>query len=124
MRWAYRWINHGALLAGCVLAAQGVTAATRGSGDFDVTVAPGRFEEVCVSVPAHQKLRYRFEAEASLDFNVHFHRGNDVLYPVKRSAVRRDDGAVSGASAEDYCLMWDNRGALPVRVRGSTRVEP
>jgi hypothetical protein len=41
-----------------------------------------------------------------VDFNIHYHRGDEVFYPVKREAMRRDGGTFTAKTGEDYCWMW------------------
>jgi hypothetical protein len=88
-------------------------------GAFARTVAAGGFDELCLPLTAGQRLRYRFRAEAPLDFNIHHHRGREVFYPVRATALREQPLAdFTAPAADDYCLMWENRGAHPVRVDG------
>lgn len=68
---------------------------------------------------AGEAVAYRFEASAPLDFNIHFHRGKDVEYPVKIERTPRHDAAFSAPSAETFCWMWTSRSAGAVRVSGS-----
>lgn len=91
-------------------------------GTFELALKPGGFDEICLRIEAGARIVYRFRAEAEVDFNIHHHRGREVLYPVRQSAVRAvEQASFSPTTGEDYCLMWENRGAAPVRVEG--RVE-
>lgn len=88
-------------------------------GAFTRTVAAGGFDELCLPLAAGQRLRYRFVADAPLDFNIHHHRGREVFYPVRAAALREQAATdFTAPAADDYCLMWENRGAHPVRVDG------
>ena len=49
------------------------------------------------------------EVPAPVDFNIHYHRGDEVFYPVKRDAMRGDGGTFSAKTGEDYCWMWTAR---------------
>ena len=40
--------------------------------------------EECVKLSAGASIRYVFESSAPVEFNIHFHRGDSVEYPVKR----------------------------------------
>ena len=85
---------------------------------FALEIAPGNFNEHCLKIDAGKAIRYRFEAAAALDFNIHHHRGNDVLYPVKRDGIRRAQAEFRAPASGDYCLMWSNNGRVQVRVAG------
>ena len=54
-----------------------------------------------------------------MEFNIHFHRGKDVVYPVKADAVSRAAERFTAPSAEEFCLMWTNGTAAMVTVKGT-----
>ena len=81
------------------------------SGRFErtVTVAPGKFAELCGKLPAGLKVRWDFEANAPLDFNVHYHVGKDVVFPSKMAATRKAKDVLDTQIEQDYCWMWSNK---------------
>jgi hypothetical protein len=89
------------LCAGAALAAE--------AKDFHVTLAPGKIHEECQRVEAGQSRQYSWKSDQPVDFNVHYHRGNDVSFPVKRDAMRGDGGTFTAKDGEDYCWMWTAR---------------
>jgi hypothetical protein len=86
---------------------------------LSLAIAPGKFDEQCVKLEAGAALHYRFKANGPVDFNIHHHQGSEVLYPVKRAGVRRFGDKFRAPAADEYCLMWENKGKNPVTVRGS-----
>jgi hypothetical protein len=80
-------------------------------------VRPGNFEEMCFELEAGSSMRYLFDADTALDFNVHWHRGSQVFYPVRSAAVDRRGGVVFSRDKEAYCLMWTNHGRAGVALR-------
>ena len=60
------------------------------SGDgrfkYQGAIAAGKFVEVCGKLPSGLNVRWDFEASTSVDFNVHYHEGKDVVFSVQ--AVR------------------------------------
>ena len=102
-----------AIFIGGSVAAQGVSTA------FTHTVKPRGFAEECFKLPGGETIGYAFESSAAMDFNIHFHRGKDVVYPVKVDAVRRADERFTAPSAEEFCLMWTNGTAAMVTVKGT-----
>ncbi|GAB4482485.1 MAG: hypothetical protein OHK0044_31530 [Burkholderiaceae bacterium] len=97
-----------------------MAAAVRAGADetLRVSIAPGKFDEHCLRIEAGRTIGYRFEASAPVDFNIHHHRGMDVLYSVKRAATRGLAEPWRAESTDDYCLMWENTGAAAVTVEG------
>lgn len=84
---------------------------------LEATLRGGAFDELCVHLGAGESVRYAFDADARLDFNIHWHRGNDVLYPVKRDGVARLGGRFTADASQIYCLMWTHRGRTDVSLR-------
>lgn len=85
---------------------------------FNASLEPGKIHEECLRLEAGEKRRYHWKATGPVDFNIHFHRGPEVFYPVKRDAMRGDGGTFAAKSGEDYCWMWKARDTT-VRVEGS-----
>jgi hypothetical protein len=84
---------------------------------IESVLAPGAFDELCFELSAGQSMRYTFDADAPLDFNIHWHRGKDVLFPVKIGAVARLGSVFRSSDKQPYCLMWTNRARVPVALR-------
>lgn len=74
--------------------------------------------EECFELRSGQTIGYAFESTAPVDFNIHFHRGNAVEYPVKRDQIQQADDRFEASSTQEFCLMWTNRTQAPVRVNG------
>jgi hypothetical protein len=102
--------------AGMAFAASGADLAPE-HPSIDVTLAAGKLHEACVKLEAGEKRRYHWKSSAPVDFNIHYHRGEEVFYPVKRDAMRGDGGTFSAKTGEDYCWMWTAKNA-PARVEG------
>ena len=107
----------GAMFGTVLLLAQ--AAAQPVAKTFAHTVNARGSAEECFRLAANGSVAYAFEASAPVDFNIHFHRGNEVEYPVKSDQVRHADARFVAASAEEYCLMWTNRTAASLSVRGT-----
>ena len=87
-------------------------------GPFTLTLSGKAFEERCIALSAGETIRYRFIASAPVDFNIHYHRGKDVFYPVKQANVSDAGGAFRAESTEEYCLMWESTEGT-IRLEGS-----
>jgi hypothetical protein len=96
-----------------------ITWSADGGFVYTTTVAPGRFAELCGKLDAGHAVRWRFDAAAPLDFNIHYHVGKDVVYPVKATALAHGTDTLDATLAQEYCWMWTNRGTVPVRLEVS-----
>jgi hypothetical protein len=74
-----------------------------------VALEPHKIHEECQRVAAGDKRKYHWKSSAPVDFNIHYHRGPEVFYPVKREAMRGDGGTFDPKTGEDYCWMWTAR---------------
>ncbi|HUP29371.1 MAG TPA: hypothetical protein VM122_04290 [Usitatibacter sp.] len=106
------------------LAADPPQAAMKGSWHpFTVTLAPTKDHEVCTRMQKGETRRYHWKSDAAVDFNIHHHKGNDVIYPVKRPAMRGDGGSFTAKDADEYCWMWTAR-AANAKVEGRLEDPP
>ena len=110
------------LAPAAALAADTATAPKDAWKPFSATLQPGKIHEECQRVEAGQSRRYSWKSDAPVDFNVHYHRGNDVTYPVKREGMRGDGGTFAAKESEDYCWMWTARDK-PAKVEGRIEVK-
>jgi hypothetical protein len=109
----------------CIGAACVVAHAVAGTADgFAFDIAAGKFDEHCLKLDAGEAIRWRFAATGPVDFNIHVHRGNAVIFPVRRDGVQRASGSFRSRTAEDYCLMWTNVGGTAVTLHGSVERRP
>lgn len=100
-----------------VLALVAVPAlAADGTGPYALRLSGKAFEERCLKLAAGESIRFQFRSSAPVDFNIHTHRGDDVVYPVRRAATRARKGTFRADAPGDYCLMWE-------QASGSATVE-
>ena len=79
-----------------------------------VSVAPGKFAEVCGKLARADSVAWRFDASGPLNFNIHYHEGKDVRYPERRDALAGASGRLQVALDQDYCWMWTNKSGQAV----------
>ena len=84
---------------------------------IDAMLPPKKIHEECVRLEAGQSRRWHWKSSAPVDFNIHYHRGEEVFYPVKRDGMRADGGTFTARTGEDYCWMWSAK-AAPAHVEG------
>ncbi len=79
-------------------------------------IKPGGIHEECASAKGGQKFAYSFYASTPVDFNVHYHAGDKIYYPIERRGVTMDDGTYVPDHQDIYCLMWTNIQKTPVTL--------
>ena len=85
---------------------------------FSFALEPTKVHEECLRMEAGEKRRFHWKADGPVDFNVHYHEGRDVFYPVKRDGMRGDGGTFTAKIAQDYCWMWTAKNT-PAKIEGS-----
>jgi hypothetical protein len=95
-----------ALAATSALAAAAGAAAKAGK---PVMLKPQKIHEKCLSLAPPQKLQYSFGTDKAVDFDIHYHKGDMVYYPVREKRTTSSEGLYTPPSREDYCMTWENR---------------
>ena len=88
----------------------------KGRFEHGANVAAGKFVELCGKLPQGAKVQWTFDAAAPVDFNIHYHRGKEVVTPAEAKHATRGADTLAVAVAEEYCWMWTNKTAGPVRL--------
>jgi|SRR5688572_2819547 hypothetical protein len=109
-----------ALLAASLVLPGAASPAKSNDLAVEVNLAPRKVHEECARMEAGESRRWHWKSTAPVDFNIHYHRGEEVFYPVKRDGMRGDGGTFTAKSGEDYCWMWTARDAT-AKVEGQIR---
>ena len=88
-----------------------------GRFERSMSVAPGKFAELCGKLPAGLKVGWNFQASAPMDFNVHYHVGKEVVFPSKLAAVATANDTLDTKIDQDYCWMWSNKTAAAASIK-------
>jgi hypothetical protein len=96
----------------------------QGAAARRAVVAPGQVVEWCSPLKRDERVRWRFEASAVLDFNVHYHAGQQVVFPERRNAVAAAGDLLQAPVDQAYCWMWTNRGTADVSLSASLAKAP
>ena len=76
----------------------------------------GKFSEACGSLAKGAAVQWCFNSSEPVDFNIHYHEGKTVLYPVKQPSSTVAQGTLEVTVDQTYCWMWTNKTALPANV--------
>lgn len=84
-------------------------------------VQPGKLAEECFTLATGERIEYQFQASIPLDFNLHTHRGREVVTPVQIERTREQAATFASPQQSDYCMTWTNRSAVPAYITGEWR---
>ena len=71
-------------------------------------VQPGKVHELCMSLEFGKRLTYAFKSRSAMNFNIHYHHGDEVTFPVEEHLTNEKSEIFTAQSDQDYCLMWTN----------------
>ena len=105
-------MRHSALLLAAFLPFAAPAAPMQDGGrarDFAHDLKPGGVAEECLRLEAGRSRSFSWSADGPVDFNIHFHHGDKVSYPVKANGRRKGGGKFTASAGEDYCWMWSTK---------------
>ncbi|MEO6361639.1 MAG: hypothetical protein ABIO71_00250 [Caldimonas sp.] len=89
-----------------------------------LSIEAGGVVELCGRLPAGAKVRWEFEVDAPVNFNVHYHEAKAVHFPAREDNTRRASGQLVAAIGQDYCWMWTSKNAAPAALSVRLTREP
>lgn len=112
------WVAASLLLSSPAAQAEMIALQWPDGGRFErsLSIAPGKFAELCGPLRPGQSIQWSFKADGAVNFNIHYHLGKDVRYPAKQDQVESLQDTLVVDSAQDYCWMWVNKGALSTKL--------
>jgi hypothetical protein len=81
-----------------------------GTFEFAGEVAVGEAVEVCGALVRGERVHWAFEASAAVDFNIHYHVEDEVVYPASVPGAVKQADLLRVPVDQTYCWMWT---ALP-----------
>lgn len=87
-----------------------------------ISLAPYEFQELCYDLTPEDEIAFEFLSDLPIAFDIHYHDGLRIRYPVRLPGLLAYSGRFSPDRAQSYCLLWLNRNfrdtSLIYRVSG------
>ena len=77
----------------------------------EFTLEPGKVHEECMRLHKGEARRFQWSSDVAVDFNIHYHKGDDALYPFKANNRKGAKARFAAAETHEYCWMWTARKA-------------
>jgi len=71
-----------------------------------LVIAPYDVHEQCTALAAGDRLDYRFQSSAPVDFDIRYRQANAVLSPIVRQHSTSDSGIFEAHEPARYCADW------------------
>lgn len=75
-----------------------------------------KVHEVCMNLLDGQKMSYSFKSAKSMKFNIHFHEGDNVSFPVEEHLTDGATDVFTSPGERGYCMMWTNQNAEAIEL--------
>ena len=82
------------------------SVSAKGQHHIYATVNSDEIGEACPELQAGQTLSFNFESTKSAEFNLHYHEGDEVTYPVEPQSLMEITEDYKAPIDQTYCLMW------------------
>jgi hypothetical protein len=82
-----------------------------------IKVLPAQVAEACGRIILGRTVHWAFRAEQPMAFNVHYHVGKSVQYPVPETQADQASGTLRAARTQTYCWMWKNTSSKPALIK-------
>ncbi|MFP6745075.1 MAG: hypothetical protein VCB77_07815, partial [Alphaproteobacteria bacterium] len=91
----------------------------RASSDV-VSLAPYELRELCLELTPRDVVHYDFQAEQPVEFDIHYHDGLRIRFPVKLRETTGQEGDFMAGLDQTYCLSWFNRSLTEISLEYHT----
>lgn len=78
------------------------------SAHIEITLAASGIYEECALLFPGQIMEYAFKSSKPVEFNIHVHKGDQVINFVSHKEVSIKKDSFYHEKKEIYCLMWNN----------------
>ncbi len=77
-----------------------------------LSLAPFEFRELCYELASRDEIQYDFQSDRPVEFDIHYHDGLRIRYPVHMSGITVGADRFSAELDQFYCLMWTNQSLM------------
>jgi len=79
-----------------------------GRFEYEAALPSGEFLEVCGALDQGDEVGWALRSDTPLDFNIHYHEGDEVVYPAEESASVALERILIVPVTQVYCWMLTN----------------
>ncbi len=80
--------------------------------------------EICGPLDANGAVDWLMKSSTPVDFNVHYHQGEEVVYPTRQNGVSKLNDRLTVTAAETYCWMFTNPQTTPTVITLDLQLNP
>ncbi|RDX36431.1 hypothetical protein DZA50_05040 [Kangiella sp. HD9-110m-PIT-SAG07] len=89
-----------------------------------VTTHQNDIGEICPEMDEGQTLDFEFESNHEIEFNLHYHEGEIVKYPIEPQKLSSLNKVFKAPIKQTYCLMWKGLKEEPSKIKVNYQILP
>ncbi len=94
----------------------GLSLFQKDNDQITITIDPTEIYEKCFSLNNKQLVDYSFKANQAISFNIHYHLGEQIKYPVSERVIASVSSVFNPKSTRFYCFMWENNSKVSTNL--------
>jgi len=80
--------------------------------------------EICGALDAKAVVDWLVKSPSPVDFNIHYHQGEEVVYPTRQNGVSKLTDRLTVTAAETHCWMFTNPKTTPTVITLDLQLNP
>lgn len=80
--------------------------------------------EICGSLDASAVVDWTLKSPSPVDFNIHYHQGEEVVYPTRQNGVSKLSDRLTVTAPQTYCWMFTNPAQNPTVITLDLQLDP
>jgi hypothetical protein len=80
--------------------------------------------EICGPLDANAVVDWNVKSPSPVDFNIHYHQGEEVVYPARQNGVSKLNDRLTVTAAQTYCWMFTNTAQNPTVITLDLQLNP
>ncbi|MBF0288425.1 MAG: hypothetical protein HQM14_11455 [SAR324 cluster bacterium] len=94
----------------------GLSLLQKDNDQITITIDSAEIYEKCLSLKNKQRVDYSFKANQPISFNIHYHSGEQIKYPVSERVIASFSTMFNPKLTQTYCFMWENNSNISANL--------
>jgi hypothetical protein len=91
---------------------------------YEALLAGEAMTEVCGPLNENDVVEWKLKSATPVDFNIHYHQGDEVVYPARVNSVRELGDRLNVTLTQSYCWMLTNPQPGPTVIELDLQLNP
>ena len=88
-----------------------------------INLQPKRYHEKCLDLSKNVELKFGFNSDKSLSFNLHYHDDGETIYLINEDPIDNIENIFEPKKRAYFCLTWINSGKKESEIKYYYKIE-